>query len=82
MDIVAESSIPFPEFFEAWGELACYCGHHRAMIKHDGGVVPCDAMDYPGGYIELGYPIMKVPEHRIVEIFDESELFSVYRDAT
>jgi len=82
VDVSAESSIPFPEFFEAFGEVACYCGHHRAMIKHDGGVVPCDAMDYPGGYIELGYPILKVPEHPLVEIFEESELFSVYRDAT
>src|SRR5438093_13586640 len=82
VDVSAESSIPFPEFFEAFGEVACYCGHHRAMIKHDGGGVPCDAMDYPGGYIELGDPILKVPQHPLLEILPASELCSVYRDAT
>jgi len=77
-----ESGIPFPELFQMFEQSPCYCGHHRVMIKHDGGVVPCDAMAYPDGYSKLGFPVRKVPDDSLADIFAHDLLFQLYRDAS
>ena len=61
----------------------CLCGYYRAIIKHDGGVVPCDAIKYPDDYERAGISIPNVlGDTSLEDAFYHTELFKVWRSAT
>lgn len=79
---------PYPAYYELFGSeenqsTSCFCGYVKATIKHDGGVVPCDSIEYPGDYLRSGIqPPSLLTDGNLSEIFRESPLFRYWAVAT
>lgn len=86
-EVKAEAS-PTPAFFELFGRernqgTSCFCGYVKATIKHDGRIVPCDSIEYPGDYLRAG---IKAPslltDGTLLDLFRESPIFHLWSMAT
>ena len=79
---------PYPAYYELFGKeknqsTSCFCGYVKATIKHDGRVVPCDSIEYPGEYLQSGIqPPSLLTDGTLLEIFRESPLFRYWAMAT
>ncbi len=85
---VKTSKGPFPAFYETFAQekgygSSCLCGYVKATLKHDGGLVPCDSIQYPEDYWRGGFAIPSVLEGESLNtIFQESALFQYWALAT
>ncbi len=85
---IRSSATPHPAFFETFGQergcgSSCYCGYVKAVVKHDGGVVPCDSIRYPGDYLHKGFAVPSLLDGGSLRaIFDQSPLFQYWALAT
>ncbi len=85
---VRASFTPHPVYFEKFaseigGKSPCLCGYARAVLKHDGGLVPCDAIKYPDDYVKAGFAIPNILQgSELQEAFYESSLFRLWTMAT
>lgn len=79
---------PHPAFYELFGgednqSTSCLCGYVKATIKHDGRMVPCDSIEYPGDYLRAGIRAPSLlTDGTIRDIFRESRLFHYWSMAT
>lgn len=86
--IVKAGIAAHPAFFELFGREAdhstsCLCGYVKATVKHDGGLVPCDSIGYPGDYTGAGVEVPSVlKDESIDDIFLGSKLFRYWAMAT
>lgn len=68
---------------EEGGLNPCLCGYARAVLKHDGGLVPCDAIKYPEDYRSAGLEVPNVLKGEALDdLFLSSRLFQLWTLAT
>lgn len=86
-NVKAEVS-PHPAYYELFGKeenqsTSCFCGYVKATIKHDGRIVPCDSIEYPGDYARAGIQAPSLlTDGTLTDLFRDSPLFHYWSMAT
>ncbi len=79
---------PNPAYYELFGDqenqaTSCFCGYVKATIKHDGRLVPCDSIEYPGDYLRAGVQAPSLlTDGTLRDLFRDSPLFQYWSMAT
>ncbi len=77
-----------PAYYELFGNqesqsTSCFCGYVKATIKHDGRLVPCDSIEYPGDYLQSGIQAPSLlTDGTLRDLFRDSPLFHYWSMAT
>ena len=79
---------PTPAFYELFANhenpsTSCFCGYVKATIKHDGRIVPCDSIEYPGDFLRAGIRAPSLlTDGTLRDLFRDSALFQYWSMAT